>query len=129
MKEDWQDMNENTADIAALDTRIDELASKADLSALTLMLADDFIYVHSTGKRQNKTEWMESLPPLADRRRRIASHVEVDLHDDIAISIGDLDIVWDDGRTVKDRYVRIYRRDGDSWRAIQQRTVLAHDRE
>ncbi len=121
-------MNETKADISALDTRIDELASTADLDALGLLLADDFIYVHSNGKRQDKREWLESLLPLTGRRQRIATQVEVDMHGDIAVAIGDLDIVWNDGRTVRNRYVRVYRRDARLWRAIEQRTVPALDR-
>jgi ketosteroid isomerase-like protein len=121
-------MNEITDGIAALDTHIDELASEADLSAMAVLLADDFVYVHSNGNRQNKSEWLESLMPLAGRRRRVASQVAVELHRDIAIATGDLDVVWNDGHTVRNRYVRVYRYDGESWRAIAQRTVPALDR-
>ena len=128
MGEDKQRMNETTADIAALDARIDELASEADFSALTPLLADDFIYVHSNGTRQDRQVWMESLVPLAGRRKRVVSNVDVDLHGDVAVAMGDLDVVWNDGRTIKNRYVRVYRRDAGSWRAIAQRTVPGYDR-
>lgn len=121
-------MNESSADMAVLDASIDELASKADLVALAALLADDFVYVHSNGNRQGKLEWLESLSLLASRRRRVASQIEVDLHGDVAIAIGDLDVIWNDGRMVKNRYVRVYRRDVATWRAIAQRTVPAPDR-
>ena len=117
-----------TTDIAALDLSIDELASDANLKQLEALLAEDFIYVHSNGKRQGRADWLESLQPLVGRRRRVASQVEVDLHDDVAVAIGDLDIVWQDGRVVKNRYVRVYRRNDAVWRAIAQRTVPAPDR-
>ena len=121
-------MSESATDIVALDESIDALASEADLPRLAALLADDFVYVHSNGNRQGKVEWLDSLVPLADRRRRVASHVEVDLHGDIAVAIGDLDILWNEGRTVRNRYVRVYRRQAGAWRAIAQRTVPASDR-
>jgi ketosteroid isomerase-like protein len=121
-------MSETMTDLAAFDARIDELASRADLEALRAVLADDFVYVHSTGNRQNRTEWLESLLPLAGKRERVVSNVEVDLHGDVAVVTGDLDIVWKDRPTVTNRYVRVLRKDGDVWRAISQRTVPAPDR-
>jgi len=120
-------MNETTSEIAALDARIDELASTAD-AALPALLAEDFIYVHSNGLRQDKKVWLESLEPLAGKRQRVVSNVLVDLHGDIAVAMGDLDIVWDDRPTVKNRYVRVYRQTGDGWLVIAQRTVPGYDR-
>ena len=79
-------------DLAAFDARIDELASRADVGALKEVLADDFVYMHSTGNRQDRTEWLESLVPLAGKRDRVVSNVEVDLHGNIAVVTGDLDI-------------------------------------
>jgi hypothetical protein len=42
--------------------------------------------------------------------------------------MGDVDIVWMDGRHNYDRYVRVHRLIEGEWRAISQRTVPAHDR-
>ena len=120
---------EGTTDFASLDRSIDEYATKADLETLGTLLADDFVYVHSTGQRHNKSEWLQSLVPLKDRRVRVATNVEVDFHGDIAVAAGDLDVIWNDGRTARNRYVRVYRQVSNSWQVIQQRTVPAHDRE
>ena len=121
-------MSETMTDLAAFDARIDELASMADVEALKELLADDFVYMHSNGNRQDRATWLESLLPLAGKRDRVVSNVEVDLHGDIAMVTGDLDIVWKDRPTVTNRYVRVLRKDGDAWRAIAQRTVPAPDR-
>jgi len=99
---------ENDSDFASLDRRIDELATNAEIRELGALLADDFIYVHSTGKRHTKDEWLRSLLPLENQRSRVASNVEVDFHEDIAITSGDLDVIWNDGRRAKNRYVRVY---------------------
>jgi hypothetical protein len=124
-----------TTETAALEARlqevdgsIDELASKGEFEVLASHLASDFRYNHSTGASQDKTEWLEGLKPLVGRRDRITSNIRVEVHGDVGVAMGDLDIVWGDGRHNYDRYVRVYRLDNGRWLAISQRTVQAHDR-
>jgi ketosteroid isomerase-like protein len=111
-----------------LDSSIDELASKGEFDALGLLLAADFRYNHSTGHSQSRTEWLQGLGPLVGRRDRIASSIQIEVHGDLAVAMGDLDIVWTDGRHNYDRYVRVYRTTNGEWRAVSQRTVPAPDR-
>lgn len=111
-----------------LDASIDELASKGDFDALAALLASDFRYNHSTGLSQDKAEWLAGLKPLVGRRDRVTSSIEVEVHGDVAVAMGNLDIVWTDGRHNYDRYVRVYRRVDGDWRVFFQRTVPAHDR-
>jgi ketosteroid isomerase-like protein len=125
-------MTENTtalqAKLQAIDSSIDQLASKGELDTLGALLAADFHYNHSTGKTQDKREWLEGLKPLVGRRDRVASSIQIELHGDMAVAMGDLDIVWGDGRHNYDRYVRVYRLVDGQWLAVSQRTVPAHDR-
>jgi len=116
------------AKLREIDASIDALASKGQLDALAPLLAPDFRYNHSTGHSQDKAEWLEGLKPLAGRRERIASGIKIELHGDVAVAMGDLDIVWGDGRHNYDRYVRVYRRQGGEWLVVSQRTVPARDR-
>ncbi|MBV9893592.1 MAG: nuclear transport factor 2 family protein [Chloroflexi bacterium] len=112
-----------------LDASIDTLASQGDFGALEGLLADDFRYNHSTGHSQDKREWVDGLKPLVGRRQRVASSIQIELHGDLAVAMGDLDISWTDGRHNYDRYVRVYRRFADgNWLLVSQRTVPAHDR-
>jgi len=111
-----------------LDRSIDEIASTGDFDALALLLAADFRYNHSTGLSQNKTEWLDGLKPLVGKRHRLASAIQVEMHGDLAIAMGDLDIVWQDGRHNYDRYVRVYRLALGTWQLVSQRTLPAHDR-
>jgi ketosteroid isomerase-like protein len=111
-----------------IDASIDRLASSGDFDALEKLLADDYRYNHSTGLGQNKREWLDGLKPLVGRRERVTSSIQVELHGDLAVAMGDLDIVWGDGRHNYDRYVRVYRQVDGSWRVVFQRTVPAHDR-
>jgi hypothetical protein len=125
-------MTQNTAaleaNLQAIDASIDELASKGEFDALGALLASDFRYNHSTGHTQDKREWLEGLKPLVGRRDRIASSIQIEMHGDMAVAMGDLDIVWGDGRHNYDRYVRVYRLVDGQWLAVSQRTVPAHDR-
>lgn len=114
--------------LVQLDASIDEAASDADFGRLDALLADDFIYAHSTGMVQDKTEWVESLKPLVGKRRRVVSGARAELHGDVAIVAGDVDIVWNDRETKYNRYVRVFRLVDGAWRAISQRTVPAPDR-
>jgi hypothetical protein len=112
-----------------LDSSIDELASRGEFDALGALLAPDFRYNHSTGHSQSRAEWLAGLGPLVGRRDRLASSIAIELHGgDLAVAMGDLDIVWTDGRHNYDRYVRVYRLIDGQWLAVSQRTVPAHDR-
>src|SRR5438552_16365587 len=111
------------------DVSIDELASKGDFTAMSAILAGDFVYSHSTGLVQNKDEWLSSLQPLVGRRNRVATSTGVEVHGDVAIVKGEVDIVWFDAPTKCNRYVRVYRREDTGWRAISQVTLPALDRE
>jgi hypothetical protein len=117
------------ADLSVLDITIDELASKGDWYALAALLADDFVYSHSTGLVQDKQAWLASLKPLVGRRNRVATGVAVEAHGDVAIVKGNLDVVWFEAPTKYNRYVRIYRRQDGAWQAISQVTSPAPDRE
>jgi hypothetical protein len=116
------------AELEALDLSIDALASKGNFAALEALLSDEFIYSHSTGLSQDKATWVASLGPLLGRRQRVPSSVRVELHGDVAVTNADLDIVWNDAPTKYNRYVRVWRREGGTWRAISQRTVPGEDR-
>jgi hypothetical protein len=116
-------------DLARMDVSVDELASKGEFGALATLLADDFHYSHSTGLVQDKQEWLDSLKPLVGKRDRVANVVGVEMHGDIAVVKGDLDVVWREAPTKYNRYVRIYRLANGGWRAISQVTSPAYDRE
>ncbi len=115
-------------ELQQLDASIDDLASAGDMTALSAVLADEFVYSHSTGLVQDKQAWLASLPALVSQRRRVASDITVEVHADVAVVYGDLDIVWNDRPTKYNRYVRVFRYSGGAWLAISQRTVPGDDR-
>jgi hypothetical protein len=58
----------------------------------------------------------------------VVSGARAELHGDVAVVAGDVDIVWNDRPTKYNRYVRIFRLVDGVWKAISQRTVPAPDR-
>jgi len=118
-----------TQTLSDLDQAIDTAMSERDGSALDAALADDFIYTHSNGRPQPKSEFVAAIVQRSDPPRRVLTDVHVELHDDIAVTRGNLDIRYlDDRADLFMRYVRVYRRFGSDWRAISHRTVYATDR-
>jgi ketosteroid isomerase-like protein len=120
----------NTEDtLRQLDVAIDTAVSERNGGLLGDVLADDFIYTHSNGRSQSKPEFIESIVRREDPPRRLLSDIAVELHGDVAVTRGNLDIEYHDARpNLYMRYVRVYRWQADRWRPISHRTVYATDR-
>jgi len=119
-----------TSTLIDLDPRIDTAMAQGDLATLQMLLAADFIYTHSNGNHQAKAEFIEAIGKRENRPRRDLSEIEAEVHDDIAVTRGNLDVVYHDGRpSLYFRYVRVWRLHDGVWRAISHRTVYARDRE
>jgi hypothetical protein len=111
------------------DQAIDTAMSDRDAASLDALLADEFIYTHSNGRSQPKPEFVAAILQRSDPPRRVLNDVQVEMHGDIAVSRGNLDIHYSDNRPdLFMRYVRVYRLFGSNWRAISHRTVYATDR-
>jgi ketosteroid isomerase-like protein len=112
-----------------LDQLIDTAVSDRNASALESVLADDFVYTHSNGRSQPKGEFIAAIAARGNPPRRLLTDVEVEVHSDVAVTRGNLDIVYPDSRPrLYMRYVRVYREGAAGWRAISHRTVYAQDR-
>jgi hypothetical protein len=123
-------MPDAASQLISLDPQIDTAMAEADLGALDALLAPDFIYTHSNNNHQPKAEFIEAIGKRENRPRRDLTEVEAEVHGDIAVTRGNLDVVYyDDRPTLYFRYVRIWRAAGDTWHAISHRTLYARDRE
>ena len=114
------------ADLAELDRKIDAAVTARDTAQLEEILADDYVYTHSTNQHESKREYIAALvtrPP----HQRVLSDIEVEIHEDVAVTRGNMDLVFPD-RTLYLRYVRIYRSKDGLWRPISHRSVPAPDR-
>jgi hypothetical protein len=112
-----------------LDQQVDNAIAEGIEPPLRRILAPDFIYTHST-EHSDPIEpfiaWVQK--PRNHRPQRLLSEVNVEVHGDIAVTRGNLDIVYVDAPRKLLRYVRVYRHAGEEWRLISSRTVLADDR-
>ena len=112
-----------------LDVAIDTATSDQDEANLERLLADEYIYTHSNGKSQTKAEFIAGVLARTNPPRRVLSDVNVELHGDVAVTRGNLDILYNDERpNLFMRYVRVHRLFVDRWQAISHRTVYATDR-
>ena len=116
---------DDSAEIKELEQRIEDAIVKVDLKFLKSVYSDDFRFTHGDGEAQNKTEWLE-LVAKREAKSRTISTSEVELHGNIAITLGRLDVVWkgdskDDKYTLK--YVRVYEKRKGKWILLSHRTV------
>ena len=112
-----------------VDGAIDDAMANQDGPALERLLAEDFIYTHSNGSSQAKAEFIAAILARTNPPRRLLNDVHVEVHHDVAVTRGNLDLVYHDDRpNLYMRYVRVYRRQNGAWLAFSHRTVYATDR-
>ena len=116
---------DTSAEIIQLEQRIEDAVVKADLKFLESVYASDFRFTHGDGEVQNKTEWLKLVAKREVKSRKISTS-EVELHGNVAITVGRLDVVWkgegkDDKYALK--YVRVYEKRKGKWVLLSHRTV------
>jgi ketosteroid isomerase-like protein len=122
-------MTETESLLISLDPQIDTAVALGDAATLNELLADDFIYTHSNNNHQPKGEYIAAIVKRENRPRRDLLEVEAEVHGDVAVTRGNLNIVYYDDRPgLYMRYVRVWRLKDDNWRAISHRTLYAKDR-
>jgi ketosteroid isomerase-like protein len=110
------------AALRGLDAAFDAAFSAGDTETLAALLADDFVYTHSTGVSQAKEVFVEYVAGRQSRSVRRTSDVIVQLHADVAVIYGNLTISYSTGRPDHYlRYVRVYRSTLEAWKPIAQR--------
>jgi ketosteroid isomerase-like protein len=120
---------ETASQLIALDPQIDTAMARQDGQTLDSLLADDFIYTHSNGLSQPRADFIAAILKRENSPRRDLSEVQAEVHGDITVTRGNLDVVYHDGRRLVFRYVRVWRLIDGSWRAISHRTLYANDRQ
>jgi hypothetical protein len=122
-------MPADEATLIALDPVMDTAMAEGDGAGLESLLAADFIYTHANGTSQAKGEFIDAIVKRENRPRRDLTEISAEVHGDVAVTRGNLDVVYFDERpTVYFRYVRIYRRNLAGWQPISHRTFYARDR-
>jgi hypothetical protein len=119
-----------------LDKKIQEASVIGDAELLERQLADDFAFTHFGGGRDDKARWvtMARQTPRPYRRRAVSDQ-QVEVHDDVALVLGRLDVETQPRATAGGsgqppqpscyalRYVHVYARRGDRWLFLSHHTT------
>jgi hypothetical protein len=115
--------------LLGLDPKMDTAMALGDGATLEALLAPDFIYTHASGNSQNKRDFIDAILKRENRPRRDLSEIAAEVHGDVAVTRGNLDVVYyDERQPLYFRYVRVHRRSDAGWQPISHRTVYAKDR-
>ena len=119
----------DTEALIALDPVMDTAMAEGDGATLESLLAPDFIYTHASDYSQAKAEFIDAIVKREHSPRRVLSEIAAEVHGGVAVTRGNLDVVYYEERpTAYFRYVRIYRRNPSGWQPISHRTFFARDR-
>ena len=98
-----------------------------DFETLDLIYSDSFIFSHSTGDVETKSEWLTTLrkgDPFTSRR---VDQIEVELHDDVAVTQGRIHAISDSNdprwREYSIWYIRVYAREEGRWQLLSHRST------
>lgn len=109
-----------------LNRSIDRAVVTKDSLALDKYYADDFFFLHATGKRDSKASWFRSVNaqknPYLSREH---DSVEVELHRDVAIVAGSLIVKFASGtrQGYVVRYIRVFANRNKVWQMISHRST------
>jgi ketosteroid isomerase-like protein len=137
---DLATMNE----VIAFERKMEAAVVRGDVRTLEPMLADSFIFTHGDGwatggaplKTDTKASWLAYVAqqPTPYLYREL-DHVQVELHGDIALTLGRylyLPRPADGKPTTSHRYVwfeRVYQKQNGQWRHVSHKTVKGPVRE
>lgn len=113
--------------LLSINAQLDEAVVKKNIAVLEKYYADDFVFTHGTGFVEGKASWIKNVAnPNTHFVSRTQDSTTVELHDDVALVIGKIEIT----RKVKDKniaygiwYIRVYRKRSDLWQMISHRTT------
>ena len=124
-----QKNNDSTATKILLDSinrLLDRAVVKKDLAPLQEYYADDFYFLHATGKVDNKTTWLKSVSnPNSQTLSREHDSVVVELHENVALLTGNLFVRFPPtsraGYGI--RYIRVYAIRKERWKLISHHST------
>ena len=118
-------------DVLNADDRRFEAMRKGDWAALTLALADDLTYVHSTARLESKAEHIANLRGGKPHYRGIAPRErKARVHGNVGIVNGVSEMhVERDGKEQRFtvRYLAVYAKSGSNWQMIAWQSTRVPD--
>ena len=115
------------AELQALETAVESAFQRADVAYLTNVLADDFQFYISSGKPLPKTQVLTTYGRPGQFPRRELMSVNIELHGDVALSNGRMEVHSTVPRDYVVCYLRLYQRRGDRWQLVSHRTFRERD--
>jgi ketosteroid isomerase-like protein len=115
------------ANVLAANASIDAGVVKKDIDSLEKLYADDFVFTHGTGLVDSKSSWLKNIQnPDVLFKSRVQDSTKAEMHGDVAIVIGRLDIVREQKQQTFQYgiwYVRVFVRKDNRWQCISHRTT------
>ena len=121
-------------ELADLDRRLEEAAVKGDAEFLERRLSGDFSFTHAGGTTETKSDYLSRVRRIPSRYffARDVSHQVVEIHGDVALVVGRLDIrgfgpTADPTKAAPNcsaaEYIRLYARHDNQWIFVSHRTT------
>ena len=121
-------------ELADLDRRLEEAAVKGDAELLERRLSGDFSFTHAGGTTETKSDYLSRVRRIPSRYffARDVSHQVVEIHGDVALVVGRLDIrgfgpTADPTKAAPNcsavEYIHLYARHDNQWIFVSNRTT------
>ncbi|MCU0359029.1 MAG: nuclear transport factor 2 family protein [Cyclobacteriaceae bacterium] len=114
------------SDLLHVNAGIEQAVVSKDMAFLKKHYADDFVFTHGTGFVEGKESWLKNV---ADPKTKFVSRVQdstaVELHDDIGMVRGKVEITRNDpnlGVRYGIWYIRVYRFRDKRWQMLSHFT-------
>jgi ketosteroid isomerase-like protein len=123
-----QQASGSAAELQKLEREVEAAMVAADVARLDGIYAEDFRFTHGGAKVQTRKDWLEALRSGASKyTRRDLSEVDIEVHGDVALATGRVDVQPAAGKAYAVRYVRVYAQRSGRWQLLLQRTVQTLD--
>ena len=115
------------AAVKALDADVEAAFQRADVAFLRDVLSDDFQFWISSGRPLSKAQVLTSYAQPGRFPLRKASSIDVEMHGDVALVNGRLEVRSTMPREYVVCYLRLYQQRGARWQLVSHRTFRERD--
>jgi ketosteroid isomerase-like protein len=115
------------AAVKALDVDVEAAFQRADVAFLRDVLSDDFQFWISSGRPLSKAQVLTSYAQPGRFPLRKASSIDVEMHGDVALVNGRLEVRSTMPREYVVCYLRLYQQRGARWQLVSHRTFRERD--
>jgi len=113
--------------LKALERKVEEAYQQGDTAFLQSTLGDDFRFSHGTGTVAGKAETLANFAKPGNFLSRTLTSVDAEVHGDVALTTGRIEVRSSASREYTICYVRLYERRRDQWQLVSHRTFRQAD--